>query len=210
METTIMLVDDHAVVRMGFRMLLESLPGFKVTAEAGDGESALQLCAESVPDVVVSDLSMPGIGGLDFIERLKSRHPRARMVVLSAHDEPIFVRRAMAAGALGYLCKRGAPERLVDAVRRVAEGKRYLDPALAERMALEDMDGGDPVEKLTSREFEVFLQLARGRAVAQIAKLLFLSPGTVGTHLYHVKQKLGVSNAAELAMMAVQRGLIMP
>lgn len=205
-----MLVDDHAVVRMGFRMLLESVPGFKVTAEAGEGESALKDCMESLPDVVISDLSMPGMGGLEFIERLRAHHPQAKLVVLSAHDEPLYVRRAMGAGALGYLCKRGAPERLVEAVRRVAEGKRYIDPALAEKMALEDMEGGDPVDTLTSREFEVFLQLAQGRTVNQIAESLFLSPATVGTHLYRIKQKLGAGNAAELAMMAVKRGLILP
>ncbi len=205
-----MLVDDHAIVRMGFRMLLDSVPGLRVVHEAGDGESALQLCAEQVPDVIVTDLTMPGMGGLAFIERLKNRHPQARIIVLSAHDDPLFVRRAMAAGASGYLCKRGAPEHLTVAVKRIAEGKRYLDPDLAERMALEDLNGGDPVAGLTGREFEVFLQLAQGRAVAQVAEKLFLSPGTVGTHLYHIKQKLGAQNAAELAMMAIQRGLIMP
>lgn len=210
MKTTIMLVDDHAVVRMGFRMLLDSVPGLRVVAEASDGETALQLCGTCLPEVIVTDLSMPGMGGLAFIERLKNRHTLARLIVLSAHDEPLFVRRAMAAGASGYLCKRAAPEHLTVAVKRVAEGKRYLDPDLAERMALEDLDGGDPVAGLTSREFEVFLQLAKGRAVAQVAEQLFLSPGTVGTHLYHIKQKLGAQNAAELAMMAMQRGLISP
>lgn len=209
----IMLVDDHAVVRMGFKMLLQSEPGWAVVAEAGDGEAALALLAEreaDLPELMVVDLSMPGMGGLGLVERLKSRYPSLKILVLSAHDETTFVRRAMAAGALGYLCKRGAPEFLLEAVGRVSSGQRYLDPALAEKLALEDLDGGDPVSSLTHREFEVFLQLARGKAVAQIAKLLFLSPGTVGTHLYHIKQKLGASNAAELSMVAMQRGLLSP
>lgn len=213
MSTKIMLVDDHAVVRMGFKMLLESEPGLKVTAEAGDAESALAQLARpdrELPDILVADLSMPGMDGLGLVERITARHPGIRVLVLSAHDETTFVRRAMAAGARGYLCKRGAPEFLLDAVRRLQTGGRYLQANLAEKLALEDLDGGDPVASLTQREFEVFLQLAKGRAVAQIAKLLFLSPGTVGTHLYHIKQKLKADNAAELTLLAMQRGLISP
>lgn len=213
MPTQIMLVDDHAVVRMGFKMLLESDPSLKVMAEAGDAETALAHLNQpgaTLPDILVADISMPGMDGLGLVERIKARHGAIKVLVMSAHDETTFIRRAMAAGAQGYLCKRAAPERLLDAVRRLAGGGRYLQAELAEKLALEDLDGGDPVASLTPREFEVFLHLAKGKAAAQIAKQLFLSPGTVGTHLYHIKQKLGADNAAELSLLAMQRGLISP
>lgn len=205
----VMLVDDHAIVRMGFRLLLETTPDIRVAAEAGSGEAACEALRGTGADVVVIDLSMPGIGGITAVERIRARHPAVRILVLSAHEDPIHVRRALAAGALGYLSKRTAPETLPEAIRRVARGEAWLDRELAADVALCAMKGrDDPVSALSTREFEVFLQLARGRAVAQIAELLCVSPSTIGTHLYHVKQKLGASNAAELAMIAMRAGLI--
>jgi two-component system invasion response regulator UvrY len=205
----VMLVDDHAIVRMGFRLLLEATPDIRVAAEAGSGEAACEALRETTVDVVVIDLSMPGIGGITAVERLRVRHPGLHVLVLSAHEDPIHVRRALAAGALGYLSKRTAPEALAQAIRQVARGTAYLDRELATDLALGAVRGRtDPVETLSTREFEVFLQLARGRGVAQIAQVLCVSPSTIGTHLYHVKQKLGASNAAELAMIAMRAGLI--
>ena len=205
----IVLVDDHAIVRMGFRLLLESTPDILVVGEAATGEEAGAVVQRETPDVIVIDLSMPGMGGLAAIERMVARDSNLRFLVLSAHDDPIHVRRALNIGVRGYLSKRTAPEVLADAIRQVARGQVYLDPELATAIALHEFSAAsDPVSSLSPREFEVFIQLARGRSAAQIAGVLGVSPSTVGTHLYHIKQKLGASNAAELAMIALRLGLI--
>lgn len=205
----ILLVDDHAVVRMGFRLLLDTTPDLRVVAECGSGEEALRCYAEAAPDVVVLDLSMDGMGGLETLSRLLAKAPAARVLVLSAHEDSSHPRRALQAGALGYLTKRSAAEALIEAIRQVAARRIYLEPALAQEIAVASLGApANPVDALTAREFEVFLMLARGKAVAEIAELLFLSPRTVGTHLYNIKQKLGAGNAAELTLIALRNGLL--
>lgn len=205
----VMLVDDHALVRMGFRMLLDACPDLRVVAEADSGEQALQRLADAAPDVVVLDLSMPGMGGLQTLRRLRARDAGLRVLVLSAHDDSAHARRALDAGALGFLSKRSAPDALAEAVRLVAGGRRYLDPATAQQLALAALDGTrHPADELSAREFEVFVHLARGRSVQDIASDLNLSASTVGTHLYHVKQKLSAANQAELTLLALRWGLI--
>lgn len=203
----LVLADDHAVVRMGFRMLLEGA-GAQVLAEADSGEAALAACAEHSPDALVMDVSMPGIGGLGALERLRARTPEARVLMLSAHEDAQIPLRALRAGATGYLSKRAQPQELVRAVARVAHGHRYIDPDLAPQIALAQFGGADPADALTDKEFMVFLELANGQSVSQVAEAHKLSPSTVGTHLYHIKQKLNASNAAELALIAVRSGLI--
>ena len=206
----VLLVDDHAVVRTGFRLLLQSIAEMTVVAEADSGEAACQLYPELTPDVVVMDIAMPGMGGLEALRRIRARHPQARVLTLSAHDDPMHARRSLQEGALGFLSKRSAPETLVEAVTAVAAGRRYLDPALAQKLALEEFDGGSksPVERLSEREFEVFVRLAGGATVLRIAQDLKLSASTVGTHLYNIKQKLGVENQSELTLIAIRHGLI--
>ncbi|GIX29302.1 response regulator [Pelomicrobium sp. G1] len=207
----VMLVDDHAVVRMGFRLLLESTPDIRVVAEADTGEQALKRYPEARPDVVVMDLSMPGMGGMEAVRRLLAKDKDARILVLSAHDDTLHPKRVLEAGALGYLSKRSAPEELIQAVRQVAAGKVYLEPALAQQLAIQQVTGTrNPVEVLSPREFELFLLLAQGKTVAEIAEMLYLSPRTVGTHLYNIKQKLNASNAAELTLIALRAGLLEP
>ena len=207
----VMLVDDHVVVRRGFRMLLEACRDIEVVAEAGDGEHALAAYPDSAPDVVVLDLSMPGVGGLEALRRLLVSHPGAKVLVLSAHENVAYARRVMKAGALGYLTKRTAPEELVRALPVVAAGRIYLDRGIAQDLAIRELDGNPgATEALSRREFTVFLSLARGQTVKQIAANLNLSTGTVGTHLYNIKQKLGVSNQAEMTLIAVRNGLIDP
>ncbi len=206
-----MLVDDHAVVRMGFRMLLSDTPDIEVVAEAENGEQAQQLCAQALPDVVVMDLSMPGIGGLESIARLTARYPGLRILVLSAHEDTIHPKRALKAGAAGYLSKRSAAEELIQAIGHIAAGRMYMEAALAQRMTLQQLSAQqNPVDVLSAREFEVFIALAKGRSVNAIAEVLNLSPRTVGTHLYNIKQKLGAGNQAEIALMALHAGLIDP
>ena len=206
----VLLVDDHAVVRTGFRLLLQSIAEISVVAEAESGETACQLYVELAPDVVVMDIAMPGMGGLEALRRIRARHPQARILTLSAHDDPIHARRSLQEGALGFLSKRSAPEALVEAVAAVAAGRRYLDAALAQKLALAEFDGGtkSPVERLSEREFEVFVRLAGGATVQRIAQDLKLSASTVGTHLYNIKQKLGVDNQSELTLIAIRHGLI--
>lgn len=206
---SVLLVDDHTVVRTGFRLLLESTPDVRVIAEADSGEAACRRFDETTPDIVVLDLSMPGIGGLETLRRIRARSPSARMLALSAHDDVMHARRALRQGALGFLSKRTAPETLLEAVRTVAAGQRYIDPRLAQEIALADVDGAaSPLELLSEREFEVFMRLANGSAVQRIATELNLSASTVGTHLYNIKQKLQVSNQAELTLVALRAGLI--
>lgn len=204
----VMLVDDHALVRMGFRMLLADAQ-VEVVAEAADGEQACQLYSRARPDVVVMDLSMPGMGGLEAVRRLLAQDPKARVLALSAHEDTAHPRRVLRAGALGYLAKRSAPEALIEAVRTVSRGDRYIDAVTARALAMAQLEGDDsPADVLSEREFSVFLQLARGASVSQIANNLSLSASTVGTHLYHVKQKLRAGNQSELTLVALRWGLI--
>jgi two-component system invasion response regulator UvrY len=207
---TVLLVDDHAVVRTGFRLLLQSIGEVSVVAEAESGEAACELYSEFEPDVVVMDIAMPGMGGLEALRRMKARHPQVRVLTLSAHDDPMHARRCLQEGALGFLSKRSAPEALMQAVTVVASGRRYLDAALAQKLALAEFDGvsKSPVERLSEREFEVFVRLAGGATVQRIAQDLKLSSSTVGTHLYNIKQKLGVENQSELTLIAIRYKLI--
>lgn len=206
----VLLVDDHAVVRTGFRLLLQSLAEVSVVAEADSGEAACQRYLELTPDVVVMDLAMPGMGGLEALRRIRARHPQARVLALSAHDDPMHARRALREGALGFLSKRSAPEALVEAVTTVAGGRRYIDMSLAQKLALAEVEGTakPPIEQLSEREFDVFIRLARGATVQRIADDLNLSASTVGTHLYNIKQKLQVANQSELTLLAIRHGLI--
>ena len=204
----LVLADDHAVVRMGFRLLLESA-GATVIDDAASGEAAVASYQAHRPDALIMDVSMPGLGGLGALERLRAHDPDAHVLLLSAHDDAQIPSRALKAGATGYLSKRAQPEELIRAAATVCQGDRYIDPDLAVELALAQISGtGDPVGRLTDREFSVFLQLARGHSVTDVAGATHVAPSTVGTHLYHIKQKLGVNNAAELALIAVRCGLI--
>jgi two-component system invasion response regulator UvrY len=204
----VMLVDDHALVRMGFRMLLADAQ-VEVVAELDNGEQACAEYARVLPDVVVMDLSMPGMGGLEAVRRLVAQDPRVRILALSAHEDTAHPQRVLRAGALGYLTKRSAPDALIAAVTAVSRHEAYVDAQTARSLAMAQVKGDtSPAQTLSEREFSVFIQLARGQSVAQIAENLKLSPSTVGTHLYHVKQKLGASNQSELTLVALQWGLI--
>jgi two-component system invasion response regulator UvrY len=181
-----------------------------VVAEAESGEAACQRYMELTPDVVVMDLAMPGMGGLEALRRIRARDPQARVLALSAHDDPMHARRALREGALGFLSKRSAPETLVEAVTAVAAGRRYIDRNLAQKLALAEIEGAAKplIEQLSEREFDVFIRLARGATVQKIAEDLNLSASTVGTHLYNIKQKLEVVNQSELTLLAIRHGLI--
>jgi two-component system, NarL family, invasion response regulator UvrY len=206
----VLLADDHAVVRTGFRLLLESQADLAVVGEADCGEAACAAYARLLPGVLLLDLAMPGMGGHEALRRIRAHHPGARVLALSAHDDLINARRALRAGALGFLGKRSAPQTLIEAVAEVAAGRRYIDADLAQKLSADEPGGGaaPPVERLSARELEVLVRLARGETVQRIAADLAVSASTVGTHLYNIKQKLAVSTQAELTLLAIRHGLI--
>ncbi|GAB4292669.1 MAG: response regulator transcription factor [Thiohalomonadaceae bacterium] len=203
----VLLVDDHPVVRAGFHRLLEVNEGM-VVAEAGSGEEAIQLYTATTPDVVVLDLSMPGIGGLETVRRILARDGEARILVLSIHDNEAMLSRALQAGVLGYLSKQSAPVILLEAVHAVAEGRMYIDPDLVGRALGGGRDG--LLDRLTPREFEVFRLLAEGHSVNEIANLLSISPKTAGVHHTRIMHKLEVTTSVQLVRLALRHGVIVP
>jgi len=208
---SVMLVDDHAVVRTGYRRLLELEPGFRVVAEAGDGDEALAVLQRlpALPELLVLDLSMPGRSGLDLLRRITLRWPAVRTLVFSMHEAPAMVAQALAAGAAGFVTKASAPELLVDALRRVAAGEQpVLSPDLAE--AVGAPRGLAPHEALSPREFQVLQGLVAGHTLDEIAAALHLSGKTVSNHQTAIRQKLGVTTAVELLRYAQQHRLFVP
>ncbi|MBA3563797.1 MAG: response regulator transcription factor [Gammaproteobacteria bacterium] len=205
----ILLVDDHAVVRAGYRRLLEnSLPEVGV-CEADSGEHGYLYYTRQPFDLVVMDLTLPGIGGLETIRRITQRDHAARVLVFSIHDEIVFVERALKAGARGYISKSAAAEALVEAVERVLRGEIYLGPGIAERLAAANhAQRSDPLGALSPREFDIFRLLAEGRTVNEIAALLSLSAKTVANYNTQIRNKLNVASAAELARLAIRRGVV--
>lgn len=207
----VILVDDHSVVRMGFRMLIDAEPDIEVISEAESGEEGIKVFKDLKPDVVVMDITMPGIGGLESIERILAFDKNAKILVLSAHEDSVHPKRVLNAGALGYLTKRSAAEELIKAIRSISNGKKYLEATIAQQMAITQLSGeNNPVEILSDREFEVFMALAKGKSTNEIAETMHLSPRTVGTHLYNIKQKLNANNSAEIALIAIRCGLLEP
>ncbi len=208
---TVLLVDDHAVVREGYRRVLERTPDIEVVAEAGSGEDAYRCYCELDPDVVVMDLSMPGIGGIEAVRRIVTRDPKARVLVFSMHEDGVFSSRALKAGAKGYLTKASAPDSLVEAIRMVASGKLYLSPDVAQELAVLSLPGrANPMQTLSAREFEVFRLLVEGRSVAEISKILSLSQKTVANYQSTLRQKLEVANTTQAVRLAMAHGLFPP
>lgn len=202
----ILLVDDHAIVRAGFRLLLASEPSLAVVAEAGRGEAACQLYIEKQPDVTVLDLSMPGIGGLETLRRICQRDSQAKVLVYSVHDESVYVNRAMAAGAKGYLSKSSAPELLVAAIHKIAAGGIYLGQDL--NAFAQATDYRRIIDTLSPREFDIFLLLAKGLTAHKIAEELCLGYKTVANYATQIKAKLKVATVAELAHIALELGVM--
>jgi two-component system invasion response regulator UvrY len=207
--TRIMLVDDHAIVRSGFRRLLEQQPNYYVVAEAGDAENAYALFVEHEPDVVVLDLSMPGVSGLDLVRRMTVRRPTARILVFSMHEDASLAERAIQLGARGYVTKSSAPEVLASAVADMMAGRVAFSPDIAQALAMLRVtgEGDDPLTALSAREFEIFRLIARGQTVASIATLLSLSAKTVANYHSLIKQKLGIASDVELVLLAQRRNI---
>lgn len=204
----VMLVDDHPVVRDGYRKLLENHPGITVVAEFDDGETACKQYAERNPDIVVLDLNMPGIGGLETIRRLRAKDSKARILVFTMHDSKVMMTRALEAGAAGYLMKSSAGEEMIEAVHQVSAGKTFLDHNFLIDTSHFPVTDSDPLKVLTKREFQVFRILAEGQSVSEIAQLISISPKTVGVHQTNLMNKLNLKNAAELTRLAIRCGVI--
>jgi len=208
---TIVLADDHAVVRTGLRMVLERAGGFEVVSEAGDADSALRTVLGHKPTVLVLDLNMPGpLSSFDAIPRVKEVSPATRVVVLTMQEDPEFARRALRAGAAGYVLKESADDELVEAIRRVADGATYLNPSLGAALAAAPPEPAGPPDDLTEREVEVLRLIALGYTNAEIAQHLYLSVRTVESHRAHIQQKLNRATRAELVRYALDHGFVTP
>ncbi len=206
----VVVVDDHPVVREGFKRIIADSPGLSVAGEASDGSEALQVVGNTPCDVVVLDISMPNKNGMDVLKQLRTESPRLPVLVLSMHSEDQYAIRVLKAGASGYLMKDAAPAQLVQAIRKVTRGGKYVSPTLAEKLATElDGDAQKPLhETLSDREYQVLCLLASGKTGTEIANDLALSIKTISTYRSRILEKLKMKNNAEITRYAIKEGLV--
>ena len=206
----VIVADDHDVIREGIKRILEDTPDIRIAAEARDGQELIDMARAKAHDVILMDITMPGRGGLEALKLLKQDDPKRPVLVLSMHEESQYAVRVLRAGAAGYLTKAHVSEHLVDAIRRVCGGSKYLTPAVAELLAQEV--GGDSQrpshERLSDREHQVFLLMAAGKTVSEIADDLSLSVQTISTYRAHILEKLGLENTAQIIRYAHQHQLV--
>lgn len=199
----ILLIDDHAVVREGVRRLLLELPGITIT-EASGGQEALSRFRTDPVDIVILDLNLAGIGGLELLRRLLRENPRARVIVFSMHAEPLYAARAMRLGAKGYVSKSAPAEELITAVKRVSDGGHYIERELASQLAVSLYGGEDPLQQLTTREIEILRLLGEGKSMSQIASVLGVSYKTIANSCSLMKSKLGLERTADLIRTSIE------
>ena len=206
----VVVVDDHAVVREGLKRIISENPGMEVTGEAGDGHEALKVIHGSPCDIVLLDISMPNKGGLDVLKQLHSESPRLPVLVLSMHSEDQYAVRVLRAGAAGYLTKERSPDKLVQAIRKVVRGGKYVSPSLAEKLVFELEGDTDkpPHQILSDREYQVLCMIGSGKTVTEIAAELVLSVKTISTYRVRILEKLKLKNNAELTRYALKQGLV--
>jgi DNA-binding NarL/FixJ family response regulator len=202
----ILLVDDHAIVRAGLRRLFAALPNVRIH-EAATGREALTMVRAERPELIVLDLNLPGLGGLELLRRVLVEHPQARVVVVSMHAEALYATRALRAGAAGYLSKNASPEELLEAVRRVAGGGRYIEAEIAQGLVLQVAETGYLLEQLTERDLEIMRLLGDGKGLSDIAAALGVSYKTVANTCSQIKAKLGVARTADLVRLSINRGI---
>lgn len=207
----VLLVDDHAVVREGYRRLMEKHDDLEVVAEAADGAAAYEKYKNDRPDVVLLDLSMPGKGGLEAIRQIRQWDSNARLLVFSMHLNAIFATQAFQAGTMGYVTKSSPPDLLIEAIRDVFHGKKVLSPDISRELAISHVDGdASLVDGLTAREFDIFRMLVEAKSVKEIASTLNLSVKTVNNYHYLIKSKLGVTSDVELVHLATRLNIVNP
>jgi two-component system, NarL family, invasion response regulator UvrY len=204
---TVLLVDDHAVVREGYHRLLERHPGIEVVGEAANSSQACEQAVALDPQVIVMDIALPGVSGIEATRRILAQRPRQLVLMFSMYDDVIFPSRALEAGACGYISKASAPEVLVDAISAVARGERYLSPDVEKVISQSSTHAKSVINALTARELEVLRLLARGDTVKRIGEKLGLSEKTVANHQSAIREKLGARNGVQLARMAAELGL---
>jgi len=205
----ILIADDHPIVRQGLRRVLSETTEMSVD-EAADGAEVLDMVSKNEYHVILLDISMPGRGGIDILKQLKRERPGIGVLILSTHPEEQYGLRVLKAGASGYLTKQSVPERLIDAIRKVARGGKYISPGLAERLAVEvgAGSGGPPHERLSDREYQVMCMMASGKGVSEIADELALSVKTISTFRSRILEKMNMKNNAEITRYAIKNGLV--
>lgn len=206
----VLIVDDHELVRLGLRQLLDGNDDISVVAEAKDGSTALQIIKETPPDIVLLDMKMPGMDGWEVTRRIHQINRKVRIIVLTAANTEPFPSRLLQLGAMGYMTKESAAEEMLGAIHKVHQGERYLSAEVAQKIALTALNpnDGSPFELLSEREMQVMLMITRGLTVNQISEKLFLSPKTISTYRYRMYDKLGIHNDVELTHLAMKHGAL--
>lgn len=206
----ILLVDDHDLVRLGINRLLSDIKGFNIVGEARSGEEGIEQVNKFKPDVVLMDVKMPGMGGLEATKRIVKQHPKIKVLVVTVYGDEPYPSRVLQAGATGYMTKGASVEEMVQAINSVYSGKRYLSPEVAQQLALKHLTHQDesPFESLSERELQVLIMITSGQKVQEIADQLYLSPKTVNSYRYRLFEKLGVDTDVELTHLAIRHKLI--
>tara|TARA_R110001583_G_scaffold64345_3_gene186993 strand:- start:3127 stop:3756 length:630 start_codon:yes stop_codon:yes gene_type:complete len=204
------LVDDHELVRTGISRIIDDVRGMKVIGEADSGESAVKWCRNNHPDVILMDINMPGIGGLDAMHRILRINEDIKIIMLTMHTENPFPSKVMQAGAVGYLSKAAAPDEVLAAIRAVNSGQRYLAPEIAQKMALSQISpvAEDPFSVLSERELQIMMMITKGQRVVDISEQLGLSSKTINSYRYRLFDKLGVNGDVELTHVAIRYGML--
>ena len=207
---SVLLTDDHALVRTGIRRLLEDSKQVTIVGEAECGEDSLQLAQSLKPDVILMDVNMPGIGGVEACRRILQRNPKQKIIVLTIHNEQTFPKRLLEIGAKGYLTKECGVDEMIEAIRQVNNGGAYISPSIAQRLALSLLpgNGDNPIDKLSRREFQVMLMISHGESNIEISEKLCLSPKTISTYRLRLLEKLGAQNEVDLIKIAVEQGMV--
>jgi len=209
---SVLVVDDHDLVRSGISRLLEDARGVEVTGEAASGEEAIQQVKEQAPDVILMDIQMPGIGGLEATRKIKRQYPEVHVIAVSACDDNPFAQRLLQAGASGYITKGAGSEEMVSAIAKVFSGQKYISQEIAQRMALKpfEPEQDNPFDQLSDREMQIALMIVNCHKAADIGEKLFLSPKTVNSYRYRIFDKLSIDGDVELTRLAMRNGLIDP
>ncbi|MFV2032260.1 MAG: response regulator [Gammaproteobacteria bacterium] len=207
---SVLLTDDHALVRTGIRRLLEDSKQVTIVGEAENGEEGLKMAQSLNPDVILMDVNMPGIGGVEACRRILQRNPKQKIIVLTVHNEQTFPKRLLEIGAKGYLTKECGVEEMIEAIRQVNNGGDYIAQSIAQQLALSLLPGNEdnPIDKLSPREFQVMLMISHGQTNIEISEILCLSPKTISTYRLRLLEKLGAQNEVDLIKIAVEQGMI--
>jgi two-component system invasion response regulator UvrY len=207
----VLLVDDHELVRTGIKRIVDDVRGLKVVGEASTGETAFQFCRANEPDVVLMDMNMPGIGGLEATKKILRYCPDIKIIILTVHCEDPFPSKVMQIGAHGFLTKMTGPDEMISAIKAVNVGQRYIAPDIAQQIALNQFNGvkdDKPFESLSERELQIMLMITKGEKVQNIAEQLSLSSKTINSYRYRMFEKLKISNDVELTHMAIRYGML--